>query len=214
MTLRDGQSILRPLGAAFLLSAAVILMGCQSRTASLGAGDPLTTATAEPSFKRTAELGDRWRSNPKDKSVGLAYADSLGQLGQTEQQVQVYQQLSQLNPDDPSMNVLYGKKLLEAGRSAEAIAVLEPIASSGKADWKLLSALGSAYDQDGQHGAARQQYQKALASNPDEISVMNNMGMSYALEGNLSAAEKVLRQAVARPSSGKFPKSARTLRWS
>lgn len=203
---------MRPLGAALLLSAAVLVMGCQSKTASLDSTDPLTTAsTGEPSLKRTAELGERWRANPKDVKLGLAYADGLGQLGQTDQQAQVYQQLAQVSPGDPAVASIYGKKLLEMGRASDAIGVLEPLANSGKADWKLLSALGSAYDQDGQHGAAREQYQKALAAKPNDISVMNNMGMSYALEGNLPAAEKVLREAVTRPDSSKFPKVRQNL---
>lgn len=203
---------MRPLAATLLLSGSLLLMGCQNKSANLETTDPLTTASSsEPSFKRTMELGDQWRANPQDTRLGIAYADSLGQLGQTQQQSEVYQRLAALNPQDPTIMSIYGKKLIETGRSSEAIGVLEPLANSGKADWKLLSALGSAYDQDGQHSMAREQYKKALAQKPDDVSVMNNMGMSYALEGNLPAAEKTLKAAVAQPTAPKFPKVRQNL---
>jgi Flp pilus assembly protein TadD len=189
-----------------------MLMGCQSKTAKLEGGDPLTTAsTDEPSFKKTAELGERWKSNPKNVETGLAYAEGLGRIGQGEQQMQVYEALAAGNPGDMALKAKYGKILIESGRQGEAIAVLEQVAASGKADWKTLSALGSAYDQDGQHVKARQQYEKAMALQPDELSISNNMGMSYALEGNLPAAEKVLREALAKPESRKLPKIRQNL---
>jgi Flp pilus assembly protein TadD len=200
------------LGAALLLSATVVLMGCQSKSAKLGATDPLTTAsTSEPSFKKTAELGELWRSNPKDTKLGLAYADSLAQIGQGEQRMQVYERLASQNPEDMTLKATYGKALLETGRSGEAIAVLEEVAASGKADWKAHSALGSAYDQDSQHSKARQQYEKALALKPGELTVVNNIGMSHAVEGDLPQAEKVLKDAMAQPGSAKIPRIRQNL---
>lgn len=199
------------LGAALLLSASVAVMGCQSKSAKLDS-DPLTTAsTAEPSFKKTAELGEMWKANPKDTKLGLAYADSLEQIGQGEQRMQVLERLATQNPGDVSLKAGYGKALLTSGRAGEAVAVLEEAANTGKADWKTLSALGSAYDQDGQNAKARQQYEKALALQPGELSVMNNIGMSHALEGNLGEAEKVLRAAMAEPGSAKLPRIRQNL---
>lgn len=200
------------LAAALTLSASVLLMGCQSKTARLDAADPLTTAsTNEPSFKKTAELGEMWKSNPKDVKLGLAYADSLAQIGQGEQRMQVYERLVSQNPTDMTLKATYGKAMLENGRTGEAIAVLEDVTASGKADWKAHSALGSAYDQDGQHPRARQSYEKALALRPGELSVMNNIGMSYSLEGDLGKAEKVLRDAMAQPGSAKLPRIRQNL---
>jgi len=212
MKLADRRAVGARLAAALLLSASVVLMGCQSKTAKLGAADPLTTAsTNEPSFKRTAELGELWKSNPKDTKLGLAYADSLEQIGQGEQRMQVYERLASQNPEDISLKATYGKALLETGRGGEAIAVLEDVAASGKGDWRALSALGSAYDQDGQHTKARQQYEKALAMQPGELTVVNNIGMSHALEGDLPKAEKVLKDAMAQPGSAKIPRIRQNL---
>ncbi len=202
----------RQLSAMLMLSASLLLMGCQSKTAKLEAGDPLTTAsTSEPSFKKTAEIGERWKADQSNVELGLAYAEGLGKIGQGAQQLDVYQTLATKNPENKDLKSIYGKALIEVGRPGEATAVLEPLASSGKADWKTLSALGSAYDQDGQHAKARQVYQKALALQPDELSVLNNMGMSHALEGNLPTAEKVLREALAKPESRRLPRIRQNL---
>lgn len=212
MKLAARRTVKARLTAALLISASALLMGCQSKTTSLDSTDPLTTAsTNEPSFKRTAELGEMWKSNPKDAKLGLAYADSLAQIGQGEQRMQVFERLASQNPTDMSIKSAYGKALLESGRAGEAVAVLEEVAASGKGDWKAYSALGSAYDQDGQNAKARLQYEKALSLNPGELSVMNNIGMSHALEGDLPKAEKVLKDAMAQPGSAKLPRIRQNL---
>ena len=76
-----------------LLTATLVLAGfglsaCQNKTASLES-DPIKTASTSlaaegPSFKRTEKLSKLWNANPADMKTGLAYADSLGALGQAE----------------------------------------------------------------------------------------------------------------------------------
>ena len=172
----------------------------------------LTTASTAPaSFKKTAELGERWEKDQKNLALGLAYADELEKLGQPDQQLQVLATLTEQNPQNTNVQVVYGKKLLAAGRSGDAIPVLKAVADNGAADWRVLSALGSAYDQQGQYGTARETYQKALVLQPDQISVLNNMGMSYALEGNLAQAEKTLRSAIALPEGKSMPRLRQNL---
>ena len=195
-----------------LVVSAFAISACQSKTANLENLDGLTTASTEPaSFKKTAELGNRWQGNPKNLELGLAYADGLEKLGQTDQQLQVLATLSTQNPQNSHIQALYGKKLLAAGRSGEAIPVLKTVADGGTADWRTLSALGSAYDQQNQYGSAREAYQKALALQPGQISVLNNMGMSYALEGNLKQAEETLRGAMALPEGKSLPRLRQNL---
>ncbi len=195
-----------------LLTSGLALSACQSKTASLEGLDGLTTASTAPaSFKKTAELGERWQKDQQNTELGLAYAAELEKLGQPEQQLQVLATLTEQNPQNTNVQVVYGKKLLAAGRSGEAIPVLTAVADSGTADWRVLSALGSAYDQQGQYGTARETYQKALALQPDQISVLNNMGMSHALEGNLAQAEKILRGAIALPDGKSMPRLRQNL---
>lgn len=195
-----------------LVVSAFAISACQSKTANLESLDGLTTASTAPaSFKKTAELGNRWQGDPKNLELGLAYADGLEKLGQTDQQMQVLATLSTQNPQNTNIQALYGKKLLAAGRSGEAIPVLKAVADSGTDDWRILSALGSAYDQQAQYGTAREIYQKALALQPNQISVLNNMGMSHALEGNLKEAEETLRSAMALPEGKSLPRLRQNL---
>ncbi len=195
-----------------LVVSAFAISACQSKTASLESLDGLNTASTAPaSFKKTAELGNRWQADQKNVELGLAYADGLDKLDQTAQQMQVLATLAEQNPEKANIKALYGKKLLAAGRSGEAIPVLKAVADNGTGDWRILSALGSAYDQQGQYATARETYQKALALQPNQISVLNNMGMSYALEGNLKEAEETLRGAAALPEGKSLPRLRQNL---
>src|SRR5829696_814820 len=163
-----------------LVVSTFAVSACQNKSASLESLEGLNTASTAPaSFKKTAELGGRWQRDQKNLELGLAYADGLEKLGQTEQQMQVLATLAEQNPENANLKALFGKKLLASGRSEQAIPLLKAVADSGTDDWRILSALGSAYDQQGQYGTARETYQKALALQPNQISVLNNMGMSF-----------------------------------
>ena len=195
-----------------LVVSAFAISACQNKSASLESLEGLNTASTEPaSFKKTAELGNRWQGDKKNLELGLAYAEGLEKLGQTDQQMQVLATLSTQNPQNAHIKAVYGKKLLAAGRSGEAIPVLKTVADSGTGDWRVLSALGSAYDQQGQYGTARETYGKALALQPNQISVLNNMGMSHALEGDLKQAEETLRSAIALPEGKSLPRLRQNL---
>jgi Flp pilus assembly protein TadD len=208
-----GKLLRASFSCALLMSASVLVSGCQSKSAKLDEADQLSTAStgAEPSFKKTAELGERWKADPKNAELAVAYADGLGKLGQADQQLQVLQSSSARNPGDMRLKAAYGKQLLTSGQAGEAIAVLEPVASGSGADWRAHSVLGSAYDQDGQHAKARAEYEKALALKPNDVSVLNNMGMSHALEGDLKKAETTLRTAIALPDAKAMPKVRQNL---
>jgi Flp pilus assembly protein TadD len=197
---------------ALLISSSLLVTACDKRAARLEGSDSLNTAsTAQPSLEKTAELGKRWQSDMKNIPLGLAYADGLEKLGQTDQQLEVMKAMADQNPGDAKFQTIYGKKLVNAGRFDDAMPVLQSVVDSGQADWRTYSALGSALDQRGQYAKARETYQKALALQPNQVSVVNNMGMSYALEGNLKEAEKILRGALALPDAKTFPRIRQNL---
>jgi Flp pilus assembly protein TadD len=175
------------------------------------AGNINTASTAPVSYEAVADLGTKWEKAPGDVTKGLAYANALESVGQTDKQLKVYEQLVQHNPDNGKLAGLYGRRLMAAGRSAEAVTILERAAASSNPDWRVHSALGSAYDQQGLYQKARVQYGKALSADPKNLSVMNNMGMSYALEGNLKQAEATLRQADSLPRSKSEPRIRQNL---
>ncbi|MGI9462541.1 MAG: tetratricopeptide repeat protein [Aestuariivirgaceae bacterium] len=192
--------------------AAVSLSACQ--TASLSgnsSGDLSTASLGEVSIKETAEIGKRWRANKSDARLGRQYAARLKALGQTNEQMQVLEELARANPEDSQLQTHYGKELVVAGQNARGQAVLTRVVKAGKADWKAYSALGSALDQQGKHTEARSYYDSALKSRPGEISIMNNMAMSHLLEGNLSKAEEMFKKLDAMPASSKQPRIRQNL---
>ncbi|WP_395685499.1 tetratricopeptide repeat protein [Aestuariivirga sp.] len=194
------------------LVSATLLTGCNKTPGQLNLGNDLTTASTTPvSLQALAEQGEAWRKSPSDLNKGLAYANGLEAVGQTQEQLDVYRRLLELHPSDVRLAGLYGRKLVAAGRASEAVPVLQAVEDKGDADWRIASALGSAYDQQGLYQKAREQYAKALASDPQNMTVINNLGMSYALEGNLKQAEAELRKADAMPRSKSEPKIRQNL---
>jgi Flp pilus assembly protein TadD len=199
------------LAMVLVLASATSLAGCQKTTASLDSAALSTASTGPVSYEATAALGAKWEKNPADVNTGLAYANALESIGQTQKQLDVYRKLAAANPGNSRISGIYGKKLITAGMSREATPVLELAASDAGADWRIRSALGTAYDQQGLYPKAREQYQTILASDPGNLTVLNNMGMSFALEGNLKQAEATLRKADALPRSRSEPRIRQNL---
>jgi Flp pilus assembly protein TadD len=195
-----------------IVAVAVAIAGCEGKSITLGSGDTLTTASTAPaSLKETAALGQRWRKDPGDTRLGLAYASSLKSLGQTQQQSEVLKTLVERHPGDQQLMVIYGKQLVETGQGAQGAGILEQAIAAGNSDWKTYSALGSALDQQGKYAEARGKYEQALILAPNQITVLNNLGMSFALEGNLTRAEATLRQANELPTGRTEPRIRQNL---
>ena len=202
----------RKMAIVLALLSATALAGCQQKSASLDSMDNVSTASTGPaSYQATVELAKAWQADPGNVNKGVAYANALESLGQTDKQMEVYGQLLASNPNNAKLSSLYGKKLLAAGRAADAVPVLERAAAAPGADWRVHSALGSAYDQQGLYPKAREQYNLALSADPDNLTVLNNLGMSYALEGDLKQAETVLRRADAMPRAKSQPRIRQNL---
>lgn len=203
---------------ALMLASCLALAACQGRQAKLD-GDPLSTGSTSAlpkaadvgSFTRTEALSKKWASNQSDAATGLEYADNLGKMGQTDQQIDILKAVAAAHTDDAALQSRIGKQVLAAGRAGEAILILDRATKTSRADWKTFSALGSAYDQQGSHDLAREAYNAALAIEPGELTVENNMAMSYVLEGKLKDAEKILRAAVAQPGVDLQPRVRQNL---
>ncbi len=197
---------------ALLMVSMLALEGCQSKTARLEDADSLNTASTTPAtFSKASELGTRWGGDKSNIALGLAYADSLEKVGQSDQQLSVLKTLSDQNPDNEKVQAIYGRKILANGQAAEAVPVLLALTNRPTPDWRNFSALGSAYDQQSKYPEARDAYKKALTLQPNQISVLNNLGMSYALEGNLKQSETTLRTAIALPLAKSEPRIRQNL---
>jgi Flp pilus assembly protein TadD len=185
-------------GAAMIVAAGM-LSGCLSSGSHV---DPMTTgslpagATAMPSVKETARLGQEWRKNPGDVRKGLAYAERLARLGQRKEQLAVLEELVRRNPRNADLRNRFGKALLMAGRPVPAEREFRAVIRLGRNDWKAHNALGSALAAQGRYAEARREYATAMKLSPGNPKVANNIGMSYILEGKPAEAEKILRTAL------------------
>ncbi len=198
--------------AALLVASAMALGACQNKSEGLDGVDPLTTGSTAPvSLKETAKLAKGWEADPKNLRLGLAYANQLKGLGQTDQQLQVLATLAQHHPQDQALLTRYGRELAQAGRSAEAQDILSRVIALGSTDWKVYSAMGSALDQQSKYAEARDYYGRALKIAPGTPAILNNLGMSYALEGNLKQAETTLKEASDLPAGKSEPRLRQNL---
>ncbi len=193
--------------------ATLLLAGCQNKSASLET-DPMATAStaiAGPSFKKTEALSRRWKSDPKQVKVAIAYGNSLDELGQKPTQIEVLRTSVAQTRDDAVAQAELGRALLKAGDAEGASEALSRAAALNPRDAQALSVLGASLDQQTKHTEAREKYQAALAIAPDDVGVMNNLAMSYSLQGKLPEAESVLRKAAAHPNSKSTPRIRQNL---
>jgi len=203
MRRRSGRTARLITCAALLGGVALTTGGCVTTGFNQTTGSIATPAArSEADWRRSAEsLGERYRANPSDPDVALAYAQALQALGERVQAVSVLQQNSMRNPNNTSVLGGYGRALAEVGNYAQALEVLNRAHTPDQPDWRILSATGAVLDQMGRHQDAQRHYSSALKIMPDEPSVLSNLGLSYALSKDLPKAEATLRRAVDRPGT-------------
>jgi Flp pilus assembly protein TadD len=195
--MRQSPSIPRLLASVVLTAlVAAGLGGCQTMsdvTGSLrGRAEPPPPATPQ----RAVEVyGERYRANPKDAAIAVAYGQALRNNGQREQAVAVLELATLANAGNKTVLAAYGRALADNGNFKLAFDVLSRAHSPDNPDWKLLSVQGTVLDQMGRHEEARRYYDSALKIVPGEPSVLSNLGLSYMLTRELPKAEEVLRQA-------------------
>jgi Flp pilus assembly protein TadD len=208
------RSIPRP--SRLLLAAttaglfAIALAGCKTTGsgdlpglfAGQGSVSREATASVPPSQRSEAEWrreseqwGARYRDNPGDSQVALAYAQALRALGQRAQASSVLEQASLREPNNKAVLGAYGRALADNGQLPQALNVLGRAHSPDQPDWRILSAQGAVLDQMGKHTDAQHYYASALKIVPDEPTVLSNLGLSYALAKDLTRAEATLRRA-------------------
>ncbi|MBI5265351.1 MAG: tetratricopeptide repeat protein [Bradyrhizobium sp.] len=194
--MRQQLSLARLLSSAALIAVlGTSLGGCQTMSDITGSVTPRAdTAPTDPA--RAVEVyGERYRANPKDPDVALAYGQALRANGQRAQAAAVLEKATIAHPGNKALLAAYGRALADNGNFQQAFDVLSKAHSPDSPDWRILSVQGTALDQLGRHEDARRYYASALKIVPDEPSVLSNLGMSYMLTRDLPKAEQALRQA-------------------
>jgi Flp pilus assembly protein TadD len=193
----------KPSSPARLLASAALtailaagLGGCQTVSDITGSLKPTAGAGADPRGAVEA-YGERYRANPADADIALAFGQALRASGQRSQAAAVLEQASIAHPGNKALLAAYGRALADNGNFQQAFDVLSRAHSPDNPDWRILSVQGTALDQLGRHDEARRYYASALKIVPDEPSVLSNLGLSYMLSRDLPKAEETLRRAYA-----------------
>ena len=188
---------------AIALALAAALGGCAAKrpeiTGSVNAASAHARLSEGEWRQQTDALGAKYRAEPNDPNVAIAYARALRASGQRAQAAAVLQQASIRNPKETAVLGAYGRALADAGRFTEALDILGKSHTPDQPDWRVLNAQGAVLDQMGRSAEARRYYQTALKIAPDEPSILSNLGLSYALSKDLERAETTLRKAAADP---------------
>ncbi len=187
-----------------LMTAAITISGCATdrmTTGSIGKSPKKTVATMTMSelHETRAYWNKLYSKKPKDKRIGVNYANILRMTGRNEQALAVMQQVAITHPEDRQVLAAYGKALAGAGQLPKALGVIERAYTPDNPDWRLLSAQGAILDQMSQPEEARKVYRKALDIRPNEPSILSNLGMSHLLTGDLKTSESYLRNAISSP---------------
>jgi len=197
--MRQQSSLARLLASAAVAAIlAVGLGGCQTMSDITGSLTSKTEASPDTDPRRAVDVyGERYRANPKDADVALAYGQALRATGQRAQAVAVLEQATISHPGNKALLAGYGRALADNGNFQQAFDVLSHAHSPDNPDWRILSVQGTVLDQLGRHDEARQYYASALKIAPDQPSVLSNLGLSYVLSKELPKAEEILRRAYA-----------------
>jgi Flp pilus assembly protein TadD len=189
------------LGCVALTTAGCVTTGSNSGVTGAIAASAPTPRTDADWRREVAAQSARYRTNPNDPDVAIAYARALTALGERAQAASVLEQASMRHPENKAVLGAYGRALADVGKYDQALDVLSHAHSPDQPDWHILSAQGAVLDQMGRHDDAQRYYSSALKIVPDEPSVLSNLGLSYALSKDLPKAEATLRRAVARPGA-------------
>ncbi|MEM7214068.1 MAG: tetratricopeptide repeat protein [Pseudomonadota bacterium] len=191
---------------ALITACAITLAACakdHTKTGSIGGirGKPLEQMTVRELNLTAQKFGQKYQKKPRNKQIGLYYANVLRATGKNEQALAVMQQMVIHHPEDNDILAAYGKALAATGNFPKALKIIDRAQRPDRPDWRLFSAQGAILDQLDRSKEARQQYRKALDIVPNEPSVLSNLGMSYVLTGDLRAAETFLRKAIRQPGA-------------
>jgi Flp pilus assembly protein TadD len=183
------------------VALAAVLAGCAAQRPEVTASIPAANAQlSEKEWRGQLDsYAAKYREEPNNANVAIAYARALRASGQRAQAAAVLQQASIHNSKDSTVLGAYGRALADAGRFDEALGVLGRAHTPDQPDWRILNAQGAVLDQLGRNAEAREYYETALKIVPNEPSVLSNLGLSYALSKDLERAESTLRQAAADP---------------
>ena len=168
--MRQQSSLARLLASAAVAAIlAVGLGGCQTMSDITGSLTSKTEASPDTDPRRAVDVyGERYRANPKDADVALAYGQALRATGQRAQAVAVLEQATISHPGNKALLAGYGRALADNGNFQQAFDILSRAHTPDNPDWRILSVQGTALDQLGRHDEARRRVCSAIGRSLDK----------------------------------------------
>jgi len=199
--LKGQRKLIRP--SIFAIAVALGLGGCAATRGDVTGSIPASSShTADSEARKQVEAyGQRYKSEPRNPEIAVAYAQALRATGQHAQAAAVLQQASIQNPQNMAVLGAYGRALADNGEFAQALEVLRKAHRPDQPDWRILNAQGTVLDQMGNNAEARRYYETALKIAPNEPAILSNLGLSYALSKDLPQAETTLKRASQLPGA-------------
>src|SRR6202021_309624 len=150
------SSLVRLLASAAVTAIlAAGLVGCQTTSDITGSLSSKPEASPDSDPRRAVEVyGERYRANPKDADVALAYGQALRATGQRSQAAAVLEQATIGHPGHKALLAAYGRALADNGNFQAAFDVLSRAHTPDSPDWRILSVQGTVLDQLGRHDEA------------------------------------------------------------
>lgn len=187
-------------GFALAAATAILLSACAT-TPKTSRSPDYSGLSQEQTQVALAQLGARFKANPRDANTAIHFAAALRAAGQPSQAVAVLETAMSYAGNDPNVRIAYAKALTANGQFSQALTVIDQTIDPANPDWNALSVKGAILDQTGQNEAARAIYKQAQLTAPGEASLEANLGLSYAMTNDLAQAEQHLRRAVSMPTA-------------
>ncbi len=152
MRIPGSANHLRIVAMTGLVMAAMTLTGCGSAkkeltTGSIPKASQQLDSLSGPQLSRAVEgIGQAYDRNPKDRNVGLSYANGLMMTGRNTQALAVMQQVAIAHPNHRELLSSLGKAQAAAGQLVKALGTIPPAQTPRRPDWRLSSAEGAVLD--------------------------------------------------------------------
>ncbi len=162
--------------------------------------DAAKAAITAGDYRRASQFYEQLVTSGKAKPeellrYKLGLADSLRRLGENDQALAMFEQLTRENPTNLDAQEGRGLTLMALGKTVDAGRSFAEIMEKDGSRWRTLNALAILFVTKNMTPEAMAYYTEALKQSPDNPAILNNVGLSQAADRNFRRAVEALQQA-------------------
>jgi Flp pilus assembly protein TadD len=162
--------------------------------------DAAKAAITAGDYRRASQFYEQLVTSGKAKPeellrYKLGLADSLRRLGENDQALAMFEQLTRENPTNLDAQEGRGLTLMALGKTVDAGRAFAEIMEKDGSRWRTLNALAILFVTKNMTPEAMAYYTEALKQSPDNPAILNNVGLSQAADRNFRRAVEALQQA-------------------